>query len=74
MASVYQEHVRGMAEYRRQGWTANFAFTRAVVVMISKASMICRCGGLYVSASSWQDPPTGPTLWNTVREPPDRNT
>ena len=62
MPSVYQEHVEEYAHYSRQGYGANFAYTRAVVVMVNRASMFARAGGLYVSASSWQDPPTGPTF------------
>ena len=65
MPSVYRTTCEEYAHYSRQGCSANFAYTRAVVVMVNRASMDARTGWLYVSASSWQDPPTGPTFSST---------
>jgi len=74
MTSVYQEHVKKIEHQRRQGFGANSGWTKTIVSAPATTSTYHdhNGGGQYVSASSWQDPPTGPTIWNTVREPPDR--
>jgi len=54
----YQEEV---GEQKRQGYGDNFSWTLCRISMPFTISDFCTAGGLYVSASSWQDPPTGPT-------------
>ena len=45
---------------QRQGWGDNSAWTAATVTAPASTSTKSLAGGLYVSASSWQDCPTGP--------------